>query len=114
MADSPVAANEREHAFFNNVRKTGLVYALNNGIGWFHWSAGNDHCFPVWSDEATANICALVQNSTYKPKPIQLTEFLNDFLPALAKQDLWISLNPLSDMCGNERPAAAVAQVLNE
>jgi hypothetical protein len=114
MSDTPIAANERENSFFEEVCATKLIYALNNGNGWFNWKVGSDHCFPVWPDETSANDCALVENPTYKPKSIELSEFLSSFLPALAEQEVWISLNPLPDMRGNERPASIVAQLLKK
>lgn len=91
--------------FIEEALATGCVWGLENNDGWALCSSVvNDDIdvIPLWSQPEGARAHCVGEWSEYKPVPIALDEFLDDWLPGMHEDLLFIGTNWNSDLEGPE------------
>jgi len=77
------------------------LWALSNLDGWANWSDDeNESIFPVWSEEKDAQLCAGTTFHDYRPTELSLSEFVAEFIPELAAENMFIGINLSDEMTG--------------
>lgn len=91
--------------FIEDALETGCVWGLENAEGWALCpSEANDDIdvMPFWSQPEYAQVHCKDEWSDYKPVPISLEEFLDEWLPGTHEDVLLIGINWNEDMEGVE------------
>jgi len=96
---------ERLHEFVRKVTESGDVWGLEHEEGWALAPSADDETvsvMPFWSDEAAAEVCATDEWSNYRPSPIPLDDFLDDWLPGMAEDGYRVGVGWDVDLVGPE------------
>jgi hypothetical protein len=73
--DTPAEANARFNAFTSEVKDTGRIWVLHNCEGYAQWSSEDKICFPIWSQQITAEGPLLVHFPITERSALPWTHF---------------------------------------
>lgn len=80
-------ANKRYEYFVKKVVDSEVIWGLNNG-GWaMTLDDKGESQIPFWPSKEFALFCATDEWENYIPQPIDLHEFLDEWLPGMAKDN---------------------------
>lgn len=82
--------------FVDRIREQGAVWGLcNDDDAWAIHEDPDEHeeVMPVWVDEQSARACAVDEWADYVPTKIDLADFIDNWLPALQEDAVWIGIN---------------------
>ena len=107
MLNDEIASQQRHARFVQQAVAVGDIWGLKNAAGWCvgAWmNEGNEEhtVMPFWSDRASAKQCAKDDWSGYVPTVIPLQEFMEEWLPGLAEDGLFVGTNWDTDLAGVE------------
>ncbi len=105
MFDNKIASIDRYERFIERVKKSGEVWGLKDSDDWCVSDSNNQvniKVMPFWSDRAYAQQCVKEQWAHYKPTAINLTQFVERWLPGLAKDGLLVGTNWNAHLIGEE------------
>jgi hypothetical protein len=106
MSDTPIEANNRQRNFFNKLREGGSVWTLQSDGGYANFQEEESTVIPVWVDEEDARNCTQEHFKDYQPQSIPVDVFWEEIVPLLIQNEVWMAINPTSDLCGNQVSAA--------
>ena len=102
LGDDPAENLDR---FIVEAMELGCVWGLQGPDGWA-LSASEDHddvdVIPFWSQEAFARTHCVDDWQNYQPVPVDLEEFLEDWLPGMHEDVLLIGINWNEELDGEE------------
>lgn len=111
MLERTEASRERYEQFLSRVTESQTVWGLRNDDGWANAPSNEDGEAMVilfWSDRASAKRCATEEWKSYVPTPIALEEFVNAWLPGMARDGVFVGPNWSGQLIGLELPAEQV------
>jgi hypothetical protein len=102
LGDDPAENLDR---FIVEAMELGCVWGLQGPDGWA-LSASEDHddvdVMPFWSQESFARVHCAGDWEQYHPVPVDLEEFLEDWLPGMHEDVLLIGINWNVELDGDE------------
>jgi hypothetical protein len=120
MLTLEVTAAEQHNRFIKRVIESDLVWALTTTTGEWVFSDSNEKdeedrgVFPVWSDKAYAQRCAVKEWASYTAESIPLSEFLEAWCAGLYNNQELVGTNWDGELHGMEiEPLALVLQVMD-
>lgn len=96
---------ENYDIFIEDAIATGCVWGLENEEGWALCSSNDNDdvdVMPLWSQPEYAKAHCIEEWSSYKPVPISLEEFLDDWLPGMHEDVILVGVNWNGEMEGAE------------
>ncbi len=112
---SALPGPDRYQHFVSRVADWRLVWGLKDENGWV--SAADDDGnpgFPVWPHPDYATACASGSWAGNSPTPIEVHEFLEGWLPGMAKDGVAVVVFPTAAMRGVLVPALQLQQVIQD
>lgn len=90
--------------FVNRVRSSGTVWGVKNLNGWAICPSNERDCdvYTFWSDKAYAKRHCNGPWANYKPAPIALDSFLQNWLPGLQRDGHLVGVQFNADLAGLE------------
>jgi len=90
--------NSRENykIFLEQVSETGTVWGICNESGWAACESEDykgSAVIPFWSDKLFAEAYIDFEWPRYKPKQISLEEFLENWLPGMGEDEVYVGIN---------------------
>jgi len=120
MLTLEITAAEQHNRFIKRVIENDLVWALTTSTGDWVFSDSNEDeeedrgVFPVWSDRAYAQRCAVKEWESCTPESIPLAEFLEAWCAGLYNNQELIGTNWDGELHGNEvEPLVLALQILD-
>ncbi len=102
LGDDPAENLDR---FIVEALELGCVWGLQGPDGWA-LSASEDHddvdVMPFWSQESFARAHCVDDWAGYQPVPVDLEEFLEDWLPGMHEDVLLVGINWNEELEGDE------------
>ena len=101
--------------FALRVREQGGLWGLKDADD--AWAIHEDlddqsEVMPVWVDEQSARACAVGEWAAYEPTELGIENFVNDWLPAMQEDLVWIGINFTETEQGDEVDPEELAQLL--
>jgi len=100
-AVSKLAGTERYSHFVARVADWEGVWGLRNEAGWVSARDNDGNTgFPVWPHPDYAIACATGEWANNSPSPIEVHEFVDEWLPNMAAKGVLVAVFPTSSMSG--------------
>lgn len=103
--DLTINSQRRYENFIKRTSESNTVWGLKNEDRWCVCESNDYEDTEVmlfWSDEAYAKQCAIEEWSDYKPEPIPLEEFMNNWLYGMNQDNLLVGVNWNAKLIGLE------------
>ncbi|MFB7642222.1 DUF2750 domain-containing protein [Peribacillus butanolivorans] len=103
--DLTINSKKRYEKFKKKVVESKLVWGLECEDRWCVCESNEYEdamVMPFWSDEAYARQCTINEWSHYKPTPIPIEKFLNNWLYGMGEDGLLVGVNWNSKLIGVE------------
>jgi hypothetical protein len=117
MIDVEQGSIDRHKMFLARVIEFETVWGLRSEAGWCVSTSNEDpdlKAMPFWSDRAYAARCARGDWADYKATAITLDEFLDAWLPGMAKENVLVGTNWNVHLVGKESdPEALLDELLD-
>ncbi|KQL39171.1 hypothetical protein AN960_09315 [Bacillus sp. FJAT-25509] len=103
--DLTINSQKRYKKFIKRVIENGVVWGLECEDKWCVCESNEYEdamVMPFWSDEAYARQCNINDWSIYKPSPIPLDIFMNNWLNGMNEDGLLVGINWNAELIGVE------------
>ncbi len=113
MIQDIIEQQEKHEAFIKKICKTGLVFGLENKVGFATLDSTNyedesGKAMPVmcfWSEKNKAQSCAKDKWKSYQPSSIKLAEFIEEWCVGIYNEGLLVGTDFDENKIGNELDA---------
>jgi hypothetical protein len=113
MEVTPKEAQERYDLFLVGAVKVGVVWGLCNDDGWAVAGDEGEHFVPFWINQSTAAESSEKHFPGYVPTWVPLKEFIEDLLPQLQDQGIFVGINTLANTAGISVRASVLTEELS-
>jgi len=114
-AVSRLGADERFAQFLNRVADRETAWGLRDEAGWVAATDSEGHSsFPLWPHPRFAAACANDEWAGNVPASIDVHEFVEEWLPAMASDHVLLAVFPIPGLRGVIVPATELAAVLRQ
>jgi hypothetical protein len=114
-AVSRLNAEERFEHFLKRVADWEAVWGLRDAKGWVAATDGEGHSsFPLWPHPRYAVACADHEWAGNAPVAIDVHEFVEEWLPAMASDNVLLAVFPTPGLSGVIVSAAEMADALRQ
>lgn len=97
VAISKLQPEPRFEYALDKIIENGILWGLFGDNGWLLLKAEDDACLPVWPNEEFAQAWEKDDFPDCKPKPIELADWLSQWLPGMEKNGTLVLMFPLSE-----------------
>ena len=89
-----LSVEDRYADFIDNMVQGNAVWSLSSDTGWAIISDGDDEFLPVWPRAELAATWATDGYADCTPKAIELSDWLEKWLPGMSKDELQVAVCP--------------------
>jgi hypothetical protein len=108
---------ENFELFVRRVRDTKVVWGLKSDKGWAVCESNEYEdtlVYPFWSEESFARPHCVDEWSSYRPAPIPLASFIDEWLEGMDEDDALVGTNWDAELTGVEVEPLDLAEQLSE
>jgi len=92
---------QRYHVFLNAVIEAGELWGLGLDDEWaLTGDPQGNRAIPVWPDKESAAQCAQENWQKYLPRPVQLKDWLDDWVHNVLKDEILVVVHPTPESMG--------------
>ena len=116
--EDEITVRELYESFIEEVLENEIVWGLSNEEGWAVCDSNDfegSEAMPFWSSEHLAKKLCVDDWSDYKPRPIPLDEFIDDWLHGMHEDELLVGTNWDDELVGPEvEPVMLIEDLLED